>query len=242
MPLLLNALSRAAFPALVATAAIASPSSASAAAPAGGVAVGPAAPGSLAPAAVTPLATAASLPAVPASGRLSRIIERDVTIASGRTVVVRGKATTVPVIVELRVGHTGRLIASDHVSPKSRFRLSGTAKAGEHLRLLTRRADGGSETSDVRVGKVVQLRATLASWYGGGGTTACGQTLTSTLKGVAHKSLPCGTKLSVSFRGRTTQATVVDRGPFVGNREFDLTAATARALRFDGVGKVWVSR
>ena len=48
--------------------------------------------------------------------------------------------------------------------------------------------------------------------------------------------------LTVSYRGRTTTATVVDRGPFVGNREFDLTAATAKAIGFKDVGKVWVSR
>jgi len=34
---------------------------------------------------------------------------------------------------------------------------------------------------------------------------------------------------------------VIDRGPYVGGREFDLTAATARALRFSGHGTVQVS-
>jgi hypothetical protein len=185
------------------------------------------------------------LPAVPASGRLSRITERDLSFATGRTVLVRGKATTVPVIVELRVGHSGRLVDSAEVLPKAHFRLSGAANPGERLRLITRRADGGAERSDVPAGKVVQLRATLASWFGpadAGNRTACGQTLTYALKGVAHKHLPCGTKLTVSYRGRTTQATVVDRGPFSGNREFDLTTATAKAIGFKDVGRVWVSR
>jgi rare lipoprotein A len=35
---------------------------------------------------------------------------------------------------------------------------------------------------------------------------------------------------------------VVDRGPFVAGREFDLTEATKRALGFDGVGVVWSTR
>jgi rare lipoprotein A (peptidoglycan hydrolase) len=73
------------------------------------------------------------------------------------------------------------------------------------------------------------------SWYGPGfygHRTACGKTLTTTLLGVAHKSLPCGTM--VSFRnasnGRTITVPVVDRGPYVAGRSWDLTAATCRAI------------
>jgi rare lipoprotein A (peptidoglycan hydrolase) len=35
---------------------------------------------------------------------------------------------------------------------------------------------------------------------------------------------------------------VIDRGPYSGNREFDLTAATKSALRFPDVGTVLTSR
>jgi rare lipoprotein A (peptidoglycan hydrolase) len=73
------------------------------------------------------------------------------------------------------------------------------------------------------------------SWYGPGfygHRTACGKTLTTTLLGVAHKSLPCGTM--VSFRnasnGRVITVPVVDRGPYVAGRQWDLTAATCRAI------------
>jgi len=58
---------------------------------------------------------------------------------------------------------------------------------------------------------------------------------------VAHKGLPCGTKLAIRYRGRTVQAVVRDRGPFVGGREFDLAGAVARKLGFDGVGTVWIA-
>jgi len=34
---------------------------------------------------------------------------------------------------------------------------------------------------------------------------------------------------------------VIDRGPYVGGREWDLTGATARRLGFGGVGVVWSS-
>jgi rare lipoprotein A (peptidoglycan hydrolase) len=40
---------------------------------------------------------------------------------------------------------------------------------------------------------------------------------------------------------RVVRVRVVDRGPYVGGREFDLTSATRRRLRFGGVGSVLVT-
>jgi rare lipoprotein A (peptidoglycan hydrolase) len=83
------------------------------------------------------------------------------------------------------------------------------------------------------------MRSSGASWYGPGfygNRTACGQTLRPATQGVAHKTLPCGSKVLIGFRGRFVITRVIDRGPFIGGRAWDLTAATARALRFDGVG------
>lgn len=197
--------------------------------------------------AATPLevtAPATPLASVPKSGRLVRIGERLLTVAGGGQVRVRGRATTVPVHVELRIAGSGRVLDRADVQPGRKFRLEARAAAGDHLRLAVRRSDGGVETSDLKVGTVRKLRATTASWYGPGlfgNRTACGQTLTSGLRGVAHKSLPCGTKLTFRFRGRTTRAVVVDRGPFHAGREFDLTQATARAIGFSAVGRVWVA-
>jgi rare lipoprotein A len=125
--------------------------------------------------------------------------------------------------------------------------LRGSANRGEKLHLLVHRTDGGSDTNDITVGAVhrrLRLRSALASWYGPGlfgQRTACGRTLTPGLRGVANKTLPCGTKLTVRYRGRSTQAVVVDRGPFSGDREFDLTYATANAIGFHSVGRVQVS-
>jgi hypothetical protein len=79
----------------------------------------------------------------------------------------------------------------------------------------------------------------MASWYGGGGTLACGGTLTSSTLGVANKTLPCGTWIDLRYRGRSLQVQVIDRGPFVAGREFDLTEATKRALGFGDLGEVW---
>lgn len=86
-------------------------------------------------------------------------------------------------------------------------------------------------------------RWALASWYGPGlygNRTACGQTLQSWTRGVAHKTLPCGRRLRICFR-RCTVTRVIDRGPYVGPREFDLTAATRYAIGFpNGVASIRV--
>ena len=73
------------------------------------------------------------------------------------------------------------------------------------------------------------------SWYGPGfygQRTACGLTLTTTLLGVANRTLPCGTL--VTFRnprnGKAITVPVVDRGPYVSGRQWDLTGATCLAI------------
>jgi rare lipoprotein A (peptidoglycan hydrolase) len=71
------------------------------------------------------------------------------------------------------------------------------------------------------------------SWYGPGfygNGTACGQTLTKTLMGVAHRSLPCGTLVTFRYKGRSVTVPVVDRGPYVAGRTWDLTKGACTAL------------
>lgn len=84
------------------------------------------------------------------------------------------------------------------------------------------------------------MHLSQASWYGPGfigNTTACGQRFYGQL-GVAHKTLPCGTKVWFRYAGRTVAAPVIDRGPFYGNREWDLTGALKAALHFPSTGLV----
>jgi hypothetical protein len=86
------------------------------------------------------------------------------------------------------------------------------------------------------------LRTAGASWYGGpgmwGNKTACGETLRPNTLGVAHKSLPCGTTVKFVYHGRALITQVIDRGPYVKGRSWDLTAAASEALAFEGVGQV----
>ena len=73
----------------------------------------------------------------------------------------------------------------------------------------------------------------VASYYGPGfygRRTACGQTMTTTLQGVAHRTLACGTPVTLRYGANTVTVPVVDRGPQILSREFDLTYATKLAL------------
>jgi rare lipoprotein A len=79
-----------------------------------------------------------------------------------------------------------------------------------------------------------------ATWYGGKGmwgrSTACGQVLAPTTIGVANKTLPCGTQVTVSYGGRSVSTTVIDRGPFHKGYAWDLTKKAAKRLGFLTVG------
>jgi rare lipoprotein A (peptidoglycan hydrolase) len=85
------------------------------------------------------------------------------------------------------------------------------------------------------------FRSAGASWYGPGlwgRKTACGQTLRPNTLGVAHRNLPCGTAVKFVYRGRALVTQVIDRGPYIKGRAWDLTAAASEALEFEGVGMV----
>jgi len=56
--------------------------------------------------------------------------------------------------------------------------------------------------------------------------------------GVAHKTLPCGTMVTFRYGGRAIRVPVIDRGPYIAGREWDLTGATAAALKFPGLGPI----
>lgn len=107
---------------------------------------------------------------------------------------------------------------------------------------------------DIRVNGVVERRTRRAlaremnrhraTWYGPGffgNRTACGQTLRRKTRGVAHKRLPCGTKLVVRYKGRYTRAKVIDRGPYANHARWDLTQKTARLIGFEGTDDVRVA-
>jgi rare lipoprotein A (peptidoglycan hydrolase) len=75
-----------------------------------------------------------------------------------------------------------------------------------------------------------------ASYYGPGlygNKTACGYVLRHKTRGIAHRSLPCGTSVPVFRAGLIAIYPVIDRGPHARGVSIDLTEAAARQL---GIG------
>jgi rare lipoprotein A len=128
-------------------------------------------------------------------------------------------------------GRTGRRGGFD-----LRFAASGSGSEPLRVAFAGDRLNGPTLRG---AGALVSFRQSVASWYNDGGNTACGF---HAYYGVANTSLPCGTKVTFSYGGRTVTATVDDRGPYVGGREWDLNQNTAGALGFGGVATVWSSR
>jgi rare lipoprotein A (peptidoglycan hydrolase) len=68
--------------------------------------------------------------------------------------------------------------------------------------------------------------------------TACGVLFTRTVVGVAHRTLPCGTLVAFTYGGRTVIAPVIDRGPYVAGRVWDLSGGLCVALRHCFTGPI----
>ena len=81
------------------------------------------------------------------------------------------------------------------------------------------------------------------SWYGPGffgHGTACGQRYSKTIMGVAHRSLPCGTLVTVRNpkNGRQVTVPVIDRGPYVSGRTWDMSRALCNYLEHCYTGSI----
>ena len=191
----------------------------------------------------TPVATKASSSLTVSSVRR--------TVIAGKRVVVRGSLRPAGSgrAVALQVRQSGggwKTVDHDRTNAKGRYVLAWrAAKTG--TRRIRVHFGGTRELSSARhqAGTTRVYRRALASWYGPGlygGHLACGGTLTPGTLGVANKSLPCGTKVTLHYKGRTVRVPVIDRGPYVGAREFDLTAATKAKLGFGSTGTVLTTR
>ena len=79
------------------------------------------------------------------------------------------------------------------------------------------------------------------SWYGPGfygKRTACGLAYTKGILGVAHRALPCGTKVEFRYNGRSKIVPVIDRGPYVEGRQWDLSGGLCTFLRHCFTGPI----
>jgi hypothetical protein len=167
-------------------------------------------------------------------------------VLAGRTASVTGALRPAQagtrVVLQLREGRHWRTVAGTHTGARGRFRLRyRPARIGSERARVRFAGDARARGSHRRLGALNVFRLAGASWYGGGGSLACGGWLTSATLGVANKTLPCGTLVTLRYGGHTLRVPVVDRGPYVAGREYDLTEATKRALGFEGTGDVWAT-
>jgi rare lipoprotein A len=170
----------------------------------------------------------------------------------GREVNIRGTipgAGGRPIILQRLDPRRGwRNVARSRVRTTERFEIRWHADQGGRvsLRAIVGRRGGGAEAA--AAGPVVAVtvyRPAMASFFGPGlfgRQTACGLALTPDLQGVAHRRLPCGTPVLITYGGREITVPVIDRGPFSGKYSFDLTQATADALGFLSSGAIGYTR
>ena len=137
-------------------------------------------------------------------------------------------------------GPDGGVVGADHQGRRPLRRCAGRPDgignyAVRAFGIHDRRTRGAASVAR----RLTAYRQAGASYYGPGlygNGVACGGTLMPGTLGVANKTLPCGTKVKLRYRGRSITVPVIDRGPYVAGRDYDLTEATRDRLGFPGVG------
>jgi hypothetical protein len=169
-----------------------------------------------------------------------------------RTLVARG---TMPgaagrkvVLQRLDPDRGWRNLARARIHSTSRFEVPWKADRTGRISLraiVSGRRRAAASSAAAPIAKVTVYRPAMATFYGPGffgQQTACGQVLAPDTLGVAHRRLPCGTLVAVTYAGREIIVPVVDRGPFHAGFSWDLTQATADALGFAGAGEIGYAR
>jgi rare lipoprotein A len=191
-----------------------------------------------------------TLPVAPAAAQSTATIasagveKKRMHVRAGKRVVVAGAAQP----------GTAGAIASLQIKREGRWRTLERARTGAAGRYVLRERVQRPMSAPARVrvgaarrrvGRLNVYRTAYASWYGPGlygNHLGCGGRLSPGSLGVAHKMLPCGSKVTLRRGTRTVRVRVIDRGPYVAGREYDLTEATARRLRFAGHGSILTTR
>ncbi len=169
------------------------------------------------------------------------------TVLAGNGIALRGKVRPSGrrrIRVAFRGPDSGHVGVVTHANGTFALRWKPRLTGSYAVRALALRAGrhGGSH-SDAR--DLTTYRLAGASYYGPGlygNGVACGGTLMPGTMGVANKTLPCGTMVKLRYHGRSVTVPVIDRGPYVAGRDYDLTEAVKQRLGFPGVGTVLATR
>lgn len=148
------------------------------------------------------------------------------------------------VAVQLRdAGRSWHTVATSVADDLGGFRATwSSAGAGRFTARAVAAGGAVAASSAAPVTAVATVyRGAVATWYDlHGRTGACGVHITRATLGVAHKSLPCGSLVDVTYGGRTLSVPVIDRGPYARGVSYDLTLAAADALGMTAAGRAHI--
>jgi rare lipoprotein A (peptidoglycan hydrolase) len=117
------------------------------------------------------------------------------------------------------------LVCAVAQSPAALASASGSTSAAS--------SSGGASAPPAGTPAKPSAKAQIATWFGPGfygKQTACGQTMSPVIVGVANRTLPCGTLVLVNYKGHQLTVPVIDRGPYGHGATWDLTWGAASAL------------
>jgi rare lipoprotein A len=222
-----------AMPLLACAIALAAPAAASAQTPTGGT---PAAPPS-------PTTVVASNGEVAIVTRADALLRRTTRFRGSVPAAYAGRTLTIERLDELTSAWAPVATATVAANGSYLARWKTDRIGVQRLRAVVANAGQASAAGASPEIAVTVYRQALATWYGPGfygRETACGETMTHALMGVAHKTLACGTPVAISYKGRRVTVPVVDRGPFANGAKYDLTSAAAQALNFTVTDRIGV--
>ena len=180
------------------------------------------------PSIAAPTAVAGALAVTPAS-----LLEHQVAVISGTLAPGDGGHI---VWLQVRQGRgSWSTILSAQANSAGAFAISWRAsRTGQQtLRVVASDAASASSVTATPQATLAVYQEILASWYGPGfygNRTACGEKLTRSMVGLADRTLPCGTAVSLTYDGRSLTLPVIDRGPYANGATVDLTHAAAQEL------------
>jgi rare lipoprotein A len=141
-------------------------------------------------------------------------------------------------VIERESGQTWVPLATTTTGPGGSFTASWHVNHAGRFSVRAATANGSAASPAL---SLVVYRPSIATEYGPGfygHRTACGTVLKRATIGVANRNLPCGSSVSIYYRGRSIVVPVIDRGPYANNANWDLTMATGRSLGMTGTSTI----
>jgi rare lipoprotein A len=177
----------------------------------------------------------------PVGATLGTITFTPSNVVKGQTTVATGALAAAdagqPVALEIQSQpDVWDSVATSTVGPSGAFAISWRTKGvtgSFEMRVVSGAQASSTASVSTPEATLNILRSVIATWYGPGfygHRTACGEKLTRHILGVAHRTLPCGTAVTLYYKGESITVPVIDRGPYANGATFDLTSATAQAL------------